>query len=113
MGKTENLKTLLKLYLSPDDSGGGLTTAKRKRIAGIEGIRVEHGETLVAGMPLRGNDICLRGRQDHFAGPGDLYLFGCVLDRFLAEYSSVNCYTRLTLEELMRGECRQWPVRQM
>jgi|AMWB02.1.fsa_nt_gi type VI protein secretion system component VasA len=31
----------------------------------------------------------------------------------LAEYSSVNCCTRLTLEELARGECRQWPVRQV
>lgn len=112
LGKTENLQTLLRLYLSLDNSGGGLATANRKRIAGIEEVMVSQGETMVAGVPMRGNHICLKVRRDHFAGPGDLYLFGCVLDRFLAEYSSINCYTRLTLEEPLRGESRQWPMRQ-
>lgn len=111
LGKTENLQTLLKLYLFRDNSGGGLTTANRKRLAGIEEVTVTHGESMVAGVPMRGSDIRLKVRRDHFAGPGDLYLFGCVLDRFLAEYSSINCYTRLTLEELLRGESRQWPMR--
>jgi type VI secretion system protein ImpG len=111
LGKTENLQTLLRLYLFRDNSGG-LTIANRKRIAGIEEVTVKLAESMVAGVSTRGSDIHLKVRQDHFAGPGDLYLFGCVLDRFLAEYSSINCYTRLTLEELLRGESRQWPMRQ-
>ncbi len=52
-------------------------------------------------------------RQDHFAGPGDLYLFGCVIDRFLAEYASINSYTKLVMNEVLKAESYQWPIRQV
>lgn len=54
----------------------------------------------------------MKVRGDHFVGAGDLYLFGCVLDRFQGEYSAINHFTRLTIEELRQGEIYQWPMRQ-
>jgi len=60
---------------------------------------------------MKGREIRIRVRQDHFAGPGDLYLFGCVLDNFFGMYASLNTYTRLVINESMRGGSFQWPTR--
>ncbi len=112
LGSAGHLCTLLKLYLFQDNGAGGHMAANAKRIAGIEEVTVTPGETAVAGVPVRGSHIRLKIRRDHFAGSGDLYLFGCVLDRFLAAYSALNCYTRLTIDEPLKGEAYHWPLRQ-
>lgn len=113
LASAENLQTLLKLYVFQENTTGNPVTANLKRIAGIEEVSVVPGEYLVSGVAMRGSEISLKVRQDCFAGAGDLYLFGCILDRFLAEYSSINFFTRLTVKELLRGECTLWPMRQM
>jgi type VI secretion system protein ImpG len=112
LGNAEHLRTLLKLYLPHATVPGSPLTANLKRVAGIEDVAVTPDEAMVEGVPVRGNHIRLKVCGDHFAGAGDLYLFGCVLDRFLAEYSSLNHFTRLTIEEPRQGEICQWPMRQ-
>jgi type VI secretion system protein ImpG len=112
LASAENLQTLLKLYVFQENTSGTPVTANLKRIAGIEEISVAPGECLVSGVAMRGSEILLKVRQDCFAGAGDLYLFGCVLDRFLAGYASLNYFTRLTMKELLRGERTLWPMRQ-
>lgn len=107
----KHLRSLLELYVFPDDHSGAQVTANLKRIAGIESISIAPAEQLVDGIIMRGREICLRVRQDHFAGAGDLYLFGCVLDRFLGGYASLNSFTRLIINESMRGGSFQWPTR--
>lgn len=111
LGNVDHLRTLLKLYLPHDTSFSSTLTANLKRVAGIEDVAVTPDEAMVEGVPVRGSHIRLKVRGDHFAGTGDLYLFGCVLDRFQAEYSSINHFTRLTIEELQQGELYQWPMR--
>jgi type VI secretion system protein ImpG len=111
LGRAAHLETLLKLYLFPDDASHASVLANRKRISGIEEITVISEESMIEGVPVRGRHVRLKVRRDHFAGAGDLYLFGCVLDRFLAEYASINCFTRLTIVETIRGECYRWPMR--
>lgn len=108
----DNLRTLLQLYLFRENSTGSPDTANLKRIAGIEEVSMGPGETLVAGASIRGTNVRLKVRQDHFAGAGDLYLFGSVLDHFLAGYASINCFSRLTLDEMLRGVSYRWPLRQ-
>lgn len=112
LATARNLATLLTLYAYQEDSSSALVTANLKRIDGIEEVSLAPGEYLVSGVKLEGSEICLKVRQDCFAGAGDLYLFGCVLDSFLAKYSSINYFTRLTVKELSRGECILWPMRQ-
>lgn len=112
LGNADHLSTLLKLYLLEENAPGSSLTANLKRVAGIEDVAVTPDEAMVEGVPVRGSHIRLKVRGDHFAGTGDLYLFGCVLDRFQAEYSSINHFTRLTIEELQQGELYQWPMRQ-
>jgi type VI secretion system protein ImpG len=106
----EHLTTLLKLYASLHNSGTA-ATANLKRIAGIVALEVTAGEQMVQGIPMRGREIRIKVRQDHFAGAGDMYLFGCMLDRFLGGYSATNTYTRLSLNETTRGVIYRWPMR--
>jgi len=109
--RVEHLRTLLELYVFPGSRSGAQGAANLKRIAGIEALEVTAGELTVAGIQLRGRDIRIRIRQDHFAGAGDMYLFGCILDQFLGRYASLNSYTRLVFYETLRGGTCQWPIR--
>lgn len=109
--RVEHLRTLLELYVFPGSRSTAQGAANLKRIAGIEALEVTPGEQQVAGIPLWGRDIRIRVRQDHFAGAGDLYLFGCLLDQFLGRYASLNNYTRLEIYETLRGGTCQWPIR--
>ena len=56
-----------------------------KRVAGIEDVTARPCDRWVRGMLLSGREVRVKVRRDHFGGPGDLYLFGSVLDRFLAQ----------------------------
>ncbi|AJE04516.1 type VI secretion system baseplate subunit TssF [Geobacter pickeringii] len=111
LASADNLRALLSLYLF--DGGGDQTAlaAHRRRIAGIEAVTAAPADRLVGGHLLRGSEITLTLRGDHFAGPGDLFLFGSVLDRFLGGYAALNSYTRLTVRESVRGEEYPWPPR--
>ncbi len=111
LGNVEHLRTLLELYVFPDNRSGAATGANLKRIAGIESLSINAAEQMVSGIAMKGRDIGIRVRQDHFAGVGDLYLFGCVLDNFFGRYASLNTFTRLTINESMRGGSLQWPTR--
>ena len=110
LATVEHLRTLLELYVCCDRSGPH-SAANLKRISGIEALEATAGEIMVAGVAMRGREIRLMVRQDHFTGPGDLYLFGCLLDHFLACYASMNGYTRLSLQETSKGGSYQWPAR--
>ena len=63
------------------------------------------------GSILRGQQVRIKCRLDSFASIGDMYLFGCVLDRFIADYAGVNSYTRVELEDAFTGVLFKWPPR--
>lgn len=107
----KNLRTLLGLYLFPDTKDRTTLLANQKRIDGLQNIRSAPGDRLVNGLMLRGREIHLEARYDHFASQGDLYLFSSILNEFLAVYSTFNSFTRLTLKESLRGEIISWPAR--
>lgn len=111
LSNTENLQALLNLYLFKDPRKPEAFVANQKRVAGIRDIASAGEDRLVSGIMMRGRSLRLEARQDHFAGPGDLFLFGSVLDHFLGGYASINTFTRLTLREVLTGETHQWPAR--
>jgi type VI secretion system protein ImpG len=103
------LREILKLY---DFADSPATRAL------IDGVRAAHSERVTArvGPPgqaavCRGVEVTLRFNAERFAGHG-LYLFACVLERFLALYCSVNSFSRLvaTVEGREGVWCR-WPPR--
>jgi type VI secretion system protein ImpG len=111
LSNTENLQTLLNLYLFKDPRKPEAFLANQKRVAGIQSIDSRGSDRLVSGIMMRGRDIGLEARHDHFASPGDLFLFGSILDHFLGCYASINTFTRLTLREVIKGETYLWPAR--
>ena len=49
--------------------------------------------------------------EENFAGEGEAYLFGSILNEFFSQYASLNAFTRLTLKGLKFGEIHTWPIR--
>jgi type VI secretion system protein ImpG len=108
--RPEVLREALALFLYPDlreDSA----VAHRRRIDGIQGLRVETGERFFRGSPLRGREIHVDLRESHFAGPGDAYVFASLLDLLFANRSSINTYTRLHVRDGVGGRSETWPAR--
>ena len=83
-------------------SGVASLKSKRKfaRLVSDEGIAF-----------ARGFEVEIEFDEEQFVG-GGVYLFAAVLERFLANYSSLNSFTQLTARSLQRKEpLRQWPPR--
>ncbi len=111
LARTENFKALLELYLFPDTRDQKTYLANRKRLDGLERVVSQPANKLVSGIMMRGQDIRLTLRQDHFTGRGDVFLFSSVLNAFLGNYASINAFTQFTVEESLSGEEYRWPAR--
>jgi type VI secretion system protein ImpG len=111
LAQAENLRALLGIYVFPESRDRTALLANRKRIGGIEKVETKPSNRLVSGMMMRGQEINLQLRQDQFASQGDMFLFGCILDHFLGGYASINAYTKLTIQEVLKGDLYQWPAR--
>ena len=105
----EGLKELLRLYIFPKGRDRVNITANLKRVEGIVAVTARPADSLVRGFLVRGREIEIQARQDHFASTGDLVLFGSVMDRFFSEYSSINSFTRFRIREMITGETFKWP----
>lgn len=107
-----NLQSLLNLYVFPERQEQGQEAANRRRIEGIQEVSATPETRLVGrGSVLRGQLVRIKCRQDFFAGIGDMYLFGCVIERFIADYAGINSYTRVEMEDAFSGAIFKWPAR--
>lgn len=102
------LREILKLY---DFADSAQTRAM------LDGILDVHSRRIVGraggGRPgfCRGVEVTVHFDETRFAGSG-VYLFACVLERFLGLYCSVNSFSRLVATTNMReGELRRWAPR--
>jgi len=111
IASADNLKALLKLYVFTETRNKKQSIVNLRRIEGIDKINCATSDRLISGLVCRGQDILLQLRQDHFASPGDMYLFGAVLERFLGSYAALNSFTQVTLQESFTGEQFKWPPR--
>lgn len=111
LASAENLRALLELYVFTETRDRIGVIANQKRIEGIKQVQATPASRLVSGVMMQGQDIMVKLQQDHYAGQGDFYLFGSVLDYFLGCYASMNSYIRLIIEEVQKGEQYQWPPR--
>ena len=107
----DNFRALLDLYVFPEARDQSAILANRKRISGIEQIDDRPSDRLFGGVPVRGREVTMKLRRDHYVSTGDMFLFGSVLDCFLGGYASVNSFTNLIIHEVMRGDTYRWPAR--
>ncbi|MCI5224315.1 MAG: type VI secretion system baseplate subunit TssF [Candidatus Electrothrix sp. AR4] len=107
----DSLRKLLRLYIFSHGRDRGRVEANEKRINGIETYTVQPINRLVRGVMMRGQRLDITIRADHFAGLGDFYLFGVVLDEFFSEYAGMNSFTQLNIMNSNSGEVFAWPAR--
>ncbi|WP_426117090.1 type VI secretion system baseplate subunit TssF [Pseudomonas sp. DSP3-2-2] len=100
---------LLALYL-PGDSDAA-QNANRQRIESIERVTVTQERRFIRGLPIEGSVIQVDCRGNHFLSPGNVYLFGCVLDEFFAGCTAANSFTAFTLHDSINHETLKWPAK--
>ena len=96
-GGEDALRELLKLY-DFDDS-----PATRQQIQGVVSLKSAFVTRRIGKSICRGLSVTIEFDEDKYVGSG-LYLFASVLERFLAQYVSINSFTQMTAKTLQRKE---------
>ncbi len=111
VANAENLRAMLKLYIFSNTKDKAQAVANSKRVEAICDLKVKNCRRFVGQYLHQGRQIDLTLDPQGFSGPGDMYLFGSVLDSFLAAYAGLNTFTRLTVSDTLKKESFSWPER--
>ncbi|MEP7211651.1 MAG: type VI secretion system baseplate subunit TssF [Acidobacteriota bacterium] len=100
-GTPEALQEMLHLYNFDDSS------ITRKQILGISSVESRKvvrqiGDHIGAGF-VRGLETTITLDEEQFVGSG-MFLFACVVERFLGLYASINSFNQLALKTVQREE---------
>lgn len=83
----------------------------KQQISGIVGIQSRHVTKRVGQSFCRGVEVILEFDEDKYVGTG-LYLFACILERFLGQYVTVNSFSQMVARTIQKKEpLRKWPPR--
>jgi type VI secretion protein, VC_A0110 family len=103
-----SLRELLALFADLSD------IVTERRIRGVQGVssrpvtrRLRQANGFNA---ARGVEITVTFDERAFEGNG-IILLGAVLDRFFAEYTTVNSFTQTVIASVQRGVVKRWPPR--
>jgi type VI secretion system protein ImpG len=106
--RAAGLRELLSLFTDLSD------TASEQRIRGIESVTarpiVRRLRQRNGFNAARGIEITVVLDEKAFEGTG-VFLLGAVLDRFFAEYATINSFTETVIESRQRGLVKRWPPR--
>ncbi|BBO67195.1 type VI secretion system protein [Desulfosarcina alkanivorans] len=99
------LKEILRLY----DFNNSLST--QQVISGIVSVNSRHITKRIKRSFCRGVQVTITFDEDKYVGTG-IFLFACVLERFLSQYVSVNSFSQLVMKTLQQEEAvKIWPPR--
>lgn len=102
------LRDHLALYGRQDDA------ALRRQIDGIVSVTSSKVARRVPGLDrmaiARGHRIRIR-LDDGAFDRGRMFLFSAVIERFLAEFASINAFTETCFDSVTEGEFARWPPR--
>jgi type VI secretion system protein ImpG len=107
----ETLRAVLGLYHFRARVDRQAEHGLRQLLDGIKRLSASPCTRLEQGAPIRGLAIELEVDEENFAGEGEAYLFGSILNEFFSQYASLNAFSRLTLKGLKFGEIHTWPIR--
>jgi type VI secretion system protein ImpG len=107
----EVLKAMLRVYNLHGQVDRQAARANQLRVDSIKDVSVQGIERLYRGAPVRGVAIDVTCDESGFAGEGDLFLFGMLLDRLFASYVSINSFARTTINSLQSKARYAWPPR--
>ena len=102
------LRDMLRMFVHSDDTIG------QQQVQSLIGSRVQPITRRLPGSgPLvygRGVQCHLTLDEDGFSGISP-YLFGVVLEQYLARHVAINVFTEVEMESMQRGLISRWPVR--
>ena len=109
LSDVESLRQLLVLFndiqLHSKTQQKSLT---QKRCNAIKRVDLEIEQEYYKGRVIRGNLITITVNEQSFVNEGDLYLFGCVLNRIYSSLAEVNSYNRLQMVGMEKGAIMEW-----
>jgi type VI secretion system protein ImpG len=85
--------------------------ANELRALALRDVRLKPAERLFRGIPVRGVALEIDLDESGFAGDGDLFLFGAVLERLFSHYVSLNSFSMTTVRALQTKARYAWPAR--
>ncbi|RQN39301.1 type VI secretion system baseplate subunit TssF [Paraburkholderia tropica] len=104
----QGLRDMLRLFISGDD------TTHQRQVEGLLGVKTRPVSRKLPGAgPLvfgRGTECQLTVDESGFSG-GSPFLFGLILEHYLARHVSINSFTQTELQSMQRGRIMRWPVR--
>jgi type VI secretion system protein ImpG len=104
----QGLRDLLGLFLSGDD------TRRQRQVDALIGVKTRPISSVLPGNgPLvfgRGIECVLTIDETGFSGVSP-YLFGLILEHYMARHVSINSLTQTALHSMQRGLVARWPVR--
>lgn len=106
LSDADSMQTLLSLY--GEVGSRQAVDANKRKIKGISKVQLLPATTLHQGAVVRGTEFRIDIQEDHFADRGDLRLFSMTMAEFLALYSSINSFVRLTVVLQPTGEIWTW-----
>ena len=86
------------------------TNALEQRLQGLVGFRAQPLGRVIRGEWRQGWTMELKLNGACFDGPGDVYLFGAVLNHFLREFVSEAFFIRTRVEDLQNGAAYDYPL---
>ncbi|WP_175884164.1 type VI secretion system baseplate subunit TssF [Burkholderia sp. BCC0044] len=104
----QGLRDLLRLYVAEGNSGQG------RQVESLVGVKTRPvTRKLLQSGPMtfgRGIECTLTVDETDFSGISP-YLFGVVVEHWLARHVSINSFTQTELHSMQRGRIARWPVR--
>jgi type VI secretion system protein ImpG len=106
LADTKTLKSILTLY----NWSRAQNDPSKKKIEAIKEVYPPAIKSLIYNQSLiRGIEFKIEIDPDEFEnGEGDIYLFGSILNRFLAQYITLNSYVYLTIVETGTNKTYTW-----
>ena len=71
----------------------------------------ERGTELLDGVPVNGSLMQVTIDDEKAGGEGETYLLGTILSEFLAQYVSLNSFSKLRIRCTSNNEVFTWPTR--
>ncbi|QND98006.1 hypothetical protein SY91_05462 [Burkholderia cenocepacia] len=104
----QGLRNLLRLYVVEGNSG------QARQVESLVGVKTRPvTRKLLQNGPMtfgRGIECTLTVDETDFSGISP-YLFGVILEHWLARHVSINSFTQTELHSMQRGRIARWPVR--
>jgi len=111
LADVESLATALSLY----DFRARTDRQARRRLdnllAAISNAGCQRATELLDGVPINGTHMSVAIDEEKAGGEGEAFLFGTILNEFVAQYVSLNTFSKLSIHCTDNNEVFSWPAR--